>query len=552
MKKIAFKNFRRFQEFPTLDLGNISIMVGRNNSGKSTMVKAILLVLDYLQNQQYNEFSFTNKSLEDANIVTFGRAKNNKSKSNEIVFDIELDGFYISIFIYGDEQDTYANVSKLLISDDNSKIYFEINYNQKIISISKKNAPVIETNIDSYLTLNNELKDLNSEIQKEDFKKTTPDGIRILDRYNNLLNKLNDFNQIFEKNKGNESYLFEKQYPIKLDANINKTEETVLQEFISDFIYINDTEIKKIKVIRNNYVHKTGDYENIEENLETIINNDITLDDNSSRPLIQQLEEKIQELVDIDNYKSELKKSINKAVQIINETQIYYLGANPSKQSALFSIRDKQNNLAQAIHEFKQFKIYPEHDEYFFVKKWMKEFEVGEDFHIEFYAGEAYEFYVIDKDGDKAHLADKGMGSLQIMMLILKVAIIMRKHKGTINNVTIIVEEPELNLHPEFQGKLTDFFHDVNKEHHISFIIETHSEYLIRKSQNIVVKESYTDEEGLNPNPFKVFYFDLENGPYEMKYQENGKFDRKFGKGFFDYADELEVETYKLNLKKNK
>ena len=114
------------------------------------------------------------------------------------------------------------------------------------------------------------------------------------------------------------------------------------------------------------------------------------------------------------------------------------------------------------------------------------------------------------------------------------------------------MEEPELNLHPEFQGKLTDFFHDVNKDHQISFIIETHSEYLIRKSQNIVVKESYTDEEGLNPNPFKVFYFDLENGPYEMKYQENGKFDRKFGKGFFDYADELEVETYKLNLKKNK
>lgn len=539
MKKIAFKNFRRFQEFPTLDLGNISIMVGRNNSGKSTMVKAILLVLDYLQNQQYNEFSFTNKSLEDANIVTFGRAKNNKSKSNEIVFDIELDGFYISIFIYGDEQDTYASVSKLLISDDNSKIYFEINYNQKIISISKKNAPVIETNIDSYLTLNNELKDLNSEIQKEDFKKTTPDGIRILDRYNNLLNKLNDFNQIFEKNKGNESYLFEKQYPIKLDANINKTEETVLQEFISDFIYINDTEIKKIKVIRNNYVHKTGDYENIEENLETIINNDITLDDNSSSPLIQQLEEKIQELVDIDNYKSELKKSINKAVQIINETQIYYLGANPSKQSALFSIRDKQNNLAQAIHEFKQFKIYPEHDEYFFVKKWMKEFEVGEDFHIEFYAGEAYEFYVIDKDGDKAHLADKGMGSLQIMMLILKVATIMRKHKGTINNVTIIVEEPELNLHPEFQGKLTDFFHDVNKDHQISFIIETHSEYLIRKSQNIVVKESYTDEKGLNPNPFKVFYFDLENGPYQMKYRNDGRFTNEFGTGFFDVNTNL-------------
>ncbi len=60
MKKIAFQNFRRFQNFPGLELGNISIMVGRNNSGKSTMVKAILLVLDYLQNQQYDTFSFVN------------------------------------------------------------------------------------------------------------------------------------------------------------------------------------------------------------------------------------------------------------------------------------------------------------------------------------------------------------------------------------------------------------------------------------------------------------------------------------------------------------
>ena len=36
-------------------------------------------MMDYLQNQLYNTFSFDNEVLEDANIVTFGRAKNNKS-----------------------------------------------------------------------------------------------------------------------------------------------------------------------------------------------------------------------------------------------------------------------------------------------------------------------------------------------------------------------------------------------------------------------------------------------------------------------------------------
>ena len=52
MKKIGFKNFRRFKELEPLELGEITLMVGKNNSGKSTLIKAILLVLDYLKNQQ--------------------------------------------------------------------------------------------------------------------------------------------------------------------------------------------------------------------------------------------------------------------------------------------------------------------------------------------------------------------------------------------------------------------------------------------------------------------------------------------------------------------
>ena len=74
-KGIGFKNLGGLKNFPLLEFGNITYMVGRNNSGKSTMVKALLLVMDYLQNQLDDTFSFDNKVLEDANIVTFGRAK---------------------------------------------------------------------------------------------------------------------------------------------------------------------------------------------------------------------------------------------------------------------------------------------------------------------------------------------------------------------------------------------------------------------------------------------------------------------------------------------
>ncbi len=534
MKKIAFKNFRRFEDFPSLELGNISILVGRNNSGKSTMVKAILLVLDYLQNQQYDEFSFTNKSLEDANIVTFGRAKNNKSRNDEITFSLEFESYQISIFIYGNDDDTNANVGKINIFDNNLKIYFEINYTQNIIRITKRNSRVIDTDLESFKSLKNELYDLEIEIQKKDFNKKSNIGLRILDRYNNLIEKYNHYTKIFEKERGNESDLFDKQYTLKSNANFNKTEDTIFQELISDFIFMNDAELRKLKEIRNKYAHDNTKNETLQKSDENLLNDDIIVDEEKFS--FDEIEEKIQQLVDIDNYKSDLKKSINNFVHTTKELNIYYLGANPSKQNALFSIRDKQNNLAQAINDFAQSKIIKGDIEYNFVLRWMKEFEVGDYFEIKFYAGEAYEFYVYDKDDYKAHLADKGMGSLQAMMMILKIATIMRKHKSKLEFITIIVEEPELNLHPALQSKLASLFHYVNTEFKIKFIIETHSEYLIRKAQLFVAENEYTSQKGLNPNPFSVNYFDVENGPYKMNFNNNGKFDRNFGEGFYDEA----------------
>lgn len=46
MNSIGFNNFRRFANFPEMDLGDITLLVGGNNSGKSTLVKALLLCID--------------------------------------------------------------------------------------------------------------------------------------------------------------------------------------------------------------------------------------------------------------------------------------------------------------------------------------------------------------------------------------------------------------------------------------------------------------------------------------------------------------------------
>ena len=84
--KVGFNNFRRFLEFDPLEYRGVTFLVGRNNSGKSTLVKALLLINDYLKSNDISKFSIRDHFTEDANIMTFGRARNNSNKSNSIKF----------------------------------------------------------------------------------------------------------------------------------------------------------------------------------------------------------------------------------------------------------------------------------------------------------------------------------------------------------------------------------------------------------------------------------------------------------------------------------
>ena len=111
------------------------------------------------------------------------------------------------------------------------------------------------------------------------------------------------------------------------------------------------------------------------------------------------------------------------------------------------------------------------------------------------------------------------------------------------NNVLILVEEPELNLHPALQSKLAYLFHEVYVSFNISLLIETHSEYLIRNTQLIVKEKEY--EVPPNENPFSVIYFDKDFKIWSMRYREDGVFREEFGPGFFDVASQLAISLFK-------
>jgi predicted ATP-dependent endonuclease of OLD family len=62
-----------------------------------------------------------------------------------------------------------------------------------------------------------------------------------------------------------------------------------------------------------------------------------------------------------------------------------------------------------------------------------------------------------------------------------------------------IIEEPEANLHPALQSRLADYLVQVNRETGIQFIIETHSEYLIRRMQYLMAHSFYKESEDSIP-----------------------------------------------------
>ncbi len=89
-----------------------------------------------------------------------------------------------------------------------------------------------------------------------------------------------------------------------------------------------------------------------------------------------------------------------------------------------------------------------------------------------------------------------------------------------------------MNLHPRLQSMLSDLFYEVYilSKGNLTFVVETHSEYLIRRTQVLVAEAHYKVEEELElHNPFKVYYFPENGIRYDMGYRIDGLFNKFFG-----------------------
>ena len=270
------------------------------------------------------------------------------------------------------------------------------------------------------------------------------------------------------------------------------------------------------------------------------------------------------------------KYSSTLLMELVTSTHLYenlsYVSSSKVEAQRLYRVdASYKDSFEQTINDYFESKRVYQGDYVpdTFLNQWIRKFGIGYAITIKTTAdGLGITVLLHDSENDKkGHLlADEGYGITQLLSMLLgiEVSILNAKTKkdipydrrlhglsGSLEDLKqifkpniVTIEEPEIHLHPRYQSLLMDMFNDAYMNYNIHFIIETHSEYLVRRSQVLVAEAKYKDEKELAEQcPYKVYYIPRpqEGNPYDLEYMPTGGFKQSFGEGFFDEAGKLDM-----------
>ncbi len=220
--------------------------------------------------------------------------------------------------------------------------------------------------------------------------------------------------------------------------------------------------------------------------------------------------------------------------------KLHHLSSVRASAERLYSNSSNSSIFNAILLEYLQAAIIVGSHESKFLSKYLQEFKIGDSLMIKRIEGVASAVYLL-QGKKEILLADLGFGYTQLLPILLKIAIIAKQNADhtadgwptTYNPSVFLLEEPESNLHPSYQSELADLIIEAAEKFNIQFIIETHSEYLIRKLQY------HTATGKLKPNDTAIYYFEAPDSKPKKKkrvrkitIQKDGRLSAPFGEGF--------------------
>ena len=145
---------------------------------------------------------------------------------------------------------------------------------------------------------------------------------------------------------------------------------------------------------------------------------------------------------------------------------------NPHLRNKLNSWFNKLN-LPYKVIERKLIDIneLDENEEHFSHISKLKDKQEMKEYMLENFEGLSEITFVDTRTNTPVHNRDMGLGVTQILPIIVET--------NTYKDAQIVIEQPELHLHPALQGDLADEFIRSYKENGNSFLIESHSEHML-------------------------------------------------------------------------
>jgi predicted ATPase len=537
MENIILNNFRVFENPTEFQLAPITILTGRNNSGKSSVIKALLILDDYFNCQDQFFLNFYDINFFKHKINGFDNAINwnNSREVPHFSFILKRDKITIE-FEFIKDSDSTALLSNFKLNVEGLNVFItlskkendeknDLNYNLKFTE-----------NIIEYFNQTRNKDRLNSLLKIQNREKTTPNERTILKRrtiedIENLSNmNLDDYHK----------YTFDSEvHEIQIDYSELRTGSKTIAEVLGIYIINFDGIIKSEQKLideSSNYI-KSGSENKIviKKPAEKLLYSEFLYAKFKNRNI---LNDSFSLIYDLKN---------------LMKIKVEHLSPNRTRQERLYIRNSSQTDIEKVLAEYSNTSRYANE----FLSKWLKEFGIGNKIHIENIEGVAYKVKIETND-KKIDLVDMGFGTGQILTILLQITNAIRSLSKTLsrklnNNYYIIIEEPESNLHPQFQAKMAELIVSC-LGYGINFILETHSEYLIGKLQVLIANQN-SDFDKLKKEDVVIYYImdKIEDKKImkEIFINNDGSLTETFGEGFTDVTTSHLIELFKLNKSRN-